>query len=77
MNNQNKKDDVAGKPEAGARDSKGKHAQLDKHPRKGRERVPSTVGIRASSFFAVQFANSSNGATIRFEVRECVVWINL
>jgi hypothetical protein len=42
MNNQNKKDDVAGKPEAGARDSKGKHAQLDKHPRKGRERVPST-----------------------------------
>ena len=42
MNNQNKKDDVAGKPEAGARDSKGKHAQLDKHPRKGRNRVPIT-----------------------------------
>jgi hypothetical protein len=42
MNNQNKKDDVAGKPEAGARDSKGKHAQLKEHPRKGRERVPNT-----------------------------------
>jgi hypothetical protein len=41
MDNENK-NDVAGKPESGARDSKRKHAQLDKHPRKGRERVPST-----------------------------------
>jgi hypothetical protein len=32
MNNQNKKDDVVGKPQAGARDPKGKQAQLDKHP---------------------------------------------
>jgi hypothetical protein len=42
MNNQSKKDDVARKPEAGARNSKGKHAQLKEHPRKGRERVPNT-----------------------------------
>jgi hypothetical protein len=42
MNNQNKKDDVAGKPEAGARDPKKKQAQLEKHPRKGRTRVPNT-----------------------------------
>jgi hypothetical protein len=41
MNNKNK-NDVAGKPEAGARDSKGKHAQLKEHPHKGRERVPNT-----------------------------------
>ena len=41
MDNKNK-NDVAGNPQAGASDPKGKHAQLDKHPRKGRERVPST-----------------------------------
>ena len=34
------KNDVAGEPEAGTRDPKGKQAQLDKHPRKGRNRVP-------------------------------------
>jgi hypothetical protein len=39
MDNKNKSD-VAGKPEAGTRDPKGKQAQLKKHPRKGRERVP-------------------------------------
>ena len=39
MDNKNK-NDVAAKPQAGARDPKGKQAQLDKHPRKGRERVP-------------------------------------
>jgi hypothetical protein len=42
MNNQNKKDDVVGKPQAGTRDSKNKQAQLNEHPRKGRDRVPST-----------------------------------
>jgi hypothetical protein len=42
MNNQNKKDDVAGKPQAGASDPKGKHAELEVHPRKGRNRTPST-----------------------------------
>jgi hypothetical protein len=42
MNNQSKKDDVAGTPNAGVRDSKGKHAQLEVHPRKGRARTPST-----------------------------------
>jgi hypothetical protein len=42
MNNQNKNDDVAGTPEAGIRDPKKKQAQLDKHPRKGRNRVPNT-----------------------------------
>jgi hypothetical protein len=36
------KNDVAGKPQAGVSDPKGKHAQLEVHPRKGRERVPST-----------------------------------
>jgi hypothetical protein len=39
---QKNQNDVAGKPEAGARDSKGKHAQLKEHPKKGRERVPNT-----------------------------------
>jgi hypothetical protein len=42
MNNQNKKDDVEGKPQAGTRDPKDKQGQLEVHPRKGRERVPST-----------------------------------
>jgi hypothetical protein len=42
MNNQNKKDDVMGKPSAGAIDPKDKQGQLEVHPRKGRERVPST-----------------------------------
>jgi hypothetical protein len=39
---ESKKGDIPAKPEAGASDPKGKHAQLDKHPRKGRSRVPST-----------------------------------
>jgi hypothetical protein len=44
---ENKKADTAGKPEegnaeAGTRDPKNKAGQLDKHPRKGRNRVPST-----------------------------------
>jgi hypothetical protein len=39
---ENQKGDISAKPSAGASDPKGKHAQLDKHPRKGRERVPST-----------------------------------
>ena len=39
---ENKKGDIAGKPEAGTRDPKGKQAQLKEHPRKGRERVPNT-----------------------------------
>jgi len=38
MDNKNK-NDVAAKPQAGASDPKGKHAQLEEHPRKGRERV--------------------------------------
>jgi hypothetical protein len=41
MDNKNE-NDVAGTPEAGTRDPKKKQAQLDKHPRKGRERVPNT-----------------------------------
>jgi hypothetical protein len=44
MNNQNKKDDVVGKPEAGVRDPKKKQAQLNEHPRKGRNCVPNTEG---------------------------------
>jgi hypothetical protein len=39
---ENKKYDIPAKPSAGVSDPKGKHAQLDKHPRKGRERAPST-----------------------------------
>ena len=42
MNNQNKKDDVEGRPQAGTRDPKDKQGQLEVHPRKGRERVPNT-----------------------------------
>lgn len=42
MKNQNKKDDVVGKPEAGVRDLKDKQGQFEEHPRKGRERVPNT-----------------------------------
>jgi hypothetical protein len=42
MNNQNKKDDVVGTPEAGSRDPKKKQAKLNVHPRKGRGRVPNT-----------------------------------
>jgi hypothetical protein len=43
MNSQNKKNAVVGKPEAGSRDpKKKKQAELEEHPRKGRERVPST-----------------------------------
>ena len=38
-----KKGDIAGKPQAGATDPKEKHAKLEQHPRKGRERVPSTT----------------------------------
>jgi hypothetical protein len=41
MDNKNK-NDVAAKPSAGASDPKGKHEQLEEHPRKGRTRVPST-----------------------------------
>ena len=41
MDNKNK-NDVAAKPQTGASDPKGKHAKLEQHPRKGRERVPST-----------------------------------
>jgi hypothetical protein len=41
MDNKNK-NDVAAKPQAGASDPKEKHAHLEEHPRKGRERVPST-----------------------------------
>jgi hypothetical protein len=42
MNNQNKHDDIEGTPEAGTRDPKKKQRQLEVHPPKGRERVPST-----------------------------------
>ena len=42
MNNQNKKDDVVGKPEAGVRDPKAKGAQRAENPDRGRDRVPST-----------------------------------
>jgi hypothetical protein len=48
MDNKNK-NDIAGKPEAGARDPKGKQALLEVRPRKGRERVPSA---QAAYFFA-------------------------
>ena len=39
---EHKKRDIAAKPSAGVSDPKAKHAQLNKHPRKGRTRVPST-----------------------------------
>jgi hypothetical protein len=41
MDNQNK-NDVAARPQAGTSDPKGKQAKLEVHPRKGRERVPNT-----------------------------------
>ena len=41
MDNRNK-NDVAAKPQAGASDPKGKHKQLEEHPRKGRSRPSST-----------------------------------
>jgi hypothetical protein len=39
---ENQKGDIPAKPSAGATDSKNKQAKLEAHPRKGRERVPST-----------------------------------
>jgi len=39
---ENKKGDTESKPEAGTRDPKGKGAQRDEHPDRGRTRVPST-----------------------------------
>lgn len=42
MHNDNKADQAA-KPSAGASDPKGKHAQQEEHPRKGRPRPSSTV----------------------------------
>ena len=41
MDNKNK-NDIPARPQAGVSDPKAKHAQLEEHPRKGRERVPST-----------------------------------
>jgi hypothetical protein len=38
---EHKKVDIPSKPSAGATESKDKHAQLKKHPRKGRARPPS------------------------------------
>ena len=42
MNNQNKKDDVEGKPQSAVRDPKDKQGQLEQHPREGRSRPEST-----------------------------------
>ena len=38
----NNKNDVAGKPQSGACDSKNKQGQLERHPRKGRTRPPNS-----------------------------------